>query len=77
MKKVFKIILTVLIIILFPLGMLYCIGKALFADKRNFVTYLGMFFIFILGFCLCVALFYKDLPWAMTVINWFQSWIAH
>lgn len=71
--KVLKTIGIILLIILFPIGILYCIGKALFGDKRNFVTYLGMFFILAIGFFLCAGIFWKDLPWMVTMVEWFKN----
>ena len=71
--KVLKTIGIILLVVLFPIGILYCIGKALFGDKRNFVTYLGMFFIFAAGFCLCAGLFWHDLPWMVTAVEWVKN----
>ena len=75
MKKVWKTILTVFLIVLFPLGIIYCIGRALFADNRNFASYLGMIFLFIGGFALCAGLFWKDLPWMVTSIDWVKGFL--
>ena len=55
MKKWIKIIL----IVLFPLGMLYCIGKNLFS--RSFASFLGAIFLFGLGMLLAIYLFRFDL----------------
>lgn len=73
MKDVWKKIAVILLIVLFPIGMIYCIGKALFADKRGFAVYLGMLFIFIGGFALCVGIFWQDLPWMVSVVAWFKT----
>lgn len=75
MKKVWKTILIVLLVVLFPLGILYCVGRALFADNRNFATYLGILFIFLGGFALCVGMFWRDLPWVITAIEWVKNFL--
>lgn len=58
MKKINKI-LTILLIILFPIGMLYCIGKNLFS--RNFTSFLGGICLLVAGFLLCVFLLRPDI----------------
>lgn len=52
MKKIFK----VLLIILFPLGIIYCIGQNLFS--KNFAGFLGA--IFILGGGVLLGIYIKD-----------------
>lgn len=74
MKKVLKTILIVIVVILFPIGILYCIGKALFADNRTFATYLGMLFIFLAGFIVCFLIFRQDLVQA--AVNWINNIIG-
>ena len=49
MKKFVRIMM----VILFPIGILYCIGRALFTGN-GFASYLGMIFIFGIGILLGV-----------------------
>ena len=58
MKNLNKI-LTIIMIILFPLGIIYCIGKNLFSD--NFASFLGGIFIFILGVGLSIYYLRPDI----------------
>lgn len=55
MKKVINTIL----IVLFPLGIIYCVFKNLFSG--NFTTFLGGVFLFGLGMLLAIYLFRFDL----------------
>ena len=48
----FKKVLNIILVILFPLGIIYCIGKNLFSG--NFASFLGGIMLFALGFVLCV-----------------------
>ena len=69
MKKVGKILL----ILLFPLGIIFCIGRALFTGK-DFYSYLGMFFIFGLGVLLGIYLGNPEMVkgWINTIGGWFS-----
>ena len=66
MKKLKKIKI-ILLIVFFPIAMVYCIGKALFTGQ-GFASYLGMFFIFGLGTLLGVYLGNPEM-----VKGWFQA----
>lgn len=55
MKKFWKIVLVVL----FPLGVIYCVGKNLFSG--NFSAFLGGVFLFAIGFGLSVYLLRPDI----------------
>ena len=50
---------TILLVILFPLGILYCIGKNLFTG--NFASFLGGVFLFAVGFVVSIVLFRPDI----------------
>lgn len=69
MKKFWRIFL----IILFPLGIVFCIGKALFSNK-DFASFLGMVLILGIGVLLGVYLGNPEMVngWIQTV----QSWIG-
>lgn len=69
MKKFWRIFL----IILFPLGIVFCIGKALFSNK-DFASFLGMILIFGIGVLLGVYLGNPEMvnEWIQTI----QSWIG-
>ena len=54
-----KRLLRIFLIVLFPLGIIYCIGKNLFSG--NFVSFLGGIFLFACGFALSVYLLRPDL----------------
>lgn len=68
MKKFWRIFL----IVLFPLGIVYCVGRALFTGN-GFASYLGMFFIFGFGTLLGVYLANPEMVrgWFQTVAGWF------
>lgn len=68
MKKIFYTIRTVLLIIFFPLGLLYCIGTALFSDKRNFRTYIGI--ITLMGLSLLLGIYLVQPEWFDPIIAW-------
>lgn len=55
MKKLLK----VLLVLIFPLGMLYCIGKNLFSG--NAASFLGGVLLLAIGFILAVGLLRHDL----------------
>lgn len=69
MKRFWRIFL----IILFPLGIVFCIGKALFSNK-DFASFLGMILILGIGVLLGVYLGNPEMVngWIQTV----QSWIG-
>lgn len=70
--KTGKIILTVLMIILFPLGIVYCIGINLFAGKK-FTAFLGGVLLFGVGMLLAIYLVrpeYYVIAWEY-VKGWF------
>jgi len=72
-KSPIKKILTVLLIILFPLGMIYCIGIALFSDKRSFKTFIGIVLIFGIGILL--GMYFIDHTVYDAIINWIvKAW---
>ena len=48
-----------LLVILFPLGMIYCMGKALFC-RGDFVTFLGCVCIAVLSFVVGVIISYYN-----------------
>ena len=52
-------ILRLILIILFPLGIVYCVGKNLF--NGNFVSFLGGVCLFALGFLLALWTLRPDL----------------
>lgn len=69
-----KKFLRILLIVLFPLGIVFCIGKALFSNK-DFSSFLGVLIICGLGILLG---FYIGQPetvegWVQAVVGWFQS----
>lgn len=68
MNKLNKI-LTIIMIILFPLGIIYCIGKNLF--NGNFASFLGGWFLFGLGFVFCIILLRPDI--SEPVFEFFRS----
>lgn len=55
MKKFFRLFL----IIFFPLGILYCVGKNLFSG--NFISFLGGIFLILLGFLISILLLRQDI----------------
>lgn len=66
-------ILTIILILLFPLGIIYCIGTALFSDKRTFATFLGITMIFGIGILLGIYLVQPS--WYDPIIAWFiDTW---
>ena len=54
-----KKFLTILMILVFPLGVIYCLGKNLF--NRDFVAFLGGVFLFLGGFALSLWLFNPEI----------------
>ena len=56
MKKLTKILL----IAIFPLGIIYCVGKNLFSG--NFAAFLGAIFLMLAGFLLPLLLLIDSLP---------------
>ena len=54
-----KKVLTIIMIVIFPLGIIYCIGKNLF--NGNFVTFLGGVFLAVIGFVVCVIWLRPDI----------------
>jgi hypothetical protein len=48
-----------LLIIFFPLGVIYCVGRNLFAG--NFASFLGAVFIFLGGFIVAILLLRPDI----------------
>ena len=67
--KIFKKILTIISIVLFPLFMLYCIGKNLW--NRTFIEFLGGLFLILTGFILAIVLLRPDLT--APIIAFFNS----
>lgn len=67
MKRFWRIFL----IILFPLGIVFCIGKALFSNK-DFASFLGMILILGVGVLLGVYLGNPEMVngWIQTVQSW-------
>ena len=70
MKKIFRIFL----IIMFPLGIIYCVGRALFTGK-DFASYIGMIFILGLGILLGVYFCNPEMVkgWLQTIGSLFKS----
>jgi hypothetical protein len=64
-----KKILNTLLIIFFPLGVLYCVGKNLFSG--NFASFLGGIFLVCIGFCLAIYFLRPDL--IEQILVFFQS----
>ena len=60
--------LRIILIVLFPLGIIYCVGKNLFSG--NFVTFLGGVLLFGLGFLLALWTLRPDL--VEPIINFFS-----
>ena len=57
--KTLKKIATILMIVLLPIGMIYCIGKNLF--NGNFASFLGGISLFVIGFVLAIVLLRPDI----------------
>lgn len=68
MKKLNKV-LTIIMIILFPIGIVYCIGKNLFSG--NFAPFLGGLILFLGGFVLAMFLLRPDL--VEPIISFFKG----
>ena len=64
LKKIFRIML----IVLFPLGVLFCIGKNLFSG--NFVGFLGGLFLFVIGAIVGLIIFAPEVY--QPIINFFR-----
>ena len=64
-------ILTLLLIIFFPLGIVFCIGKNLFS--RDFWSFLGGLLLFACGFVLAIYLFRYDI--IEPIITFFSNFI--
>ena len=56
--KTLKKILSIMMIVLFPVGILYCVGKNLFSG--NFATFMGGVLLFASGFVLALFLLRPD-----------------
>ena len=54
-----KKFMTILMVLIFPLGVIYCLGKNLF--NRDFVAFLGGVFLFLGGFGLSLWLFNHEI----------------
>ena len=57
--KTLKKIATIIMIVLLPLGMIYCIGKNLF--NGNFASFLGGVSLLVVGFVLAIVLLRPDI----------------
>jgi hypothetical protein len=57
--KTLNKILTIIMIIIFPLGIIYCVGKNLF--NGNFASFIGGILLFVMGFVLAIFLLRPDL----------------
>lgn len=55
MSKKFNMIKNIILIILFPLGIIYCIGKCLFAN--SLCGFIGALLLCVCGFCIGVYLY--------------------
>ena len=66
-----KKIATIIMIVLFPLGMIYCIGKNLFSG--NFASFLGGVCLFIVGFILAIFLLRPDI--VEPIINFIANFV--
>lgn len=60
--------LKIIMIVLFPIGIIYCIGKNLFGS--NFVAFLGGLFLLIIGFVLAIFLLRPDI--VEPIFNFFR-----
>lgn len=67
--KTIKKIITITAIILFPLFMLYCIGKNLW--NRGLIEFLGGLFLLITGFIIAVFVLRPDI--VEPIINFFKT----
>ena len=76
MKKFFQTLLTILLIVFFPLGILFCVGKNLFSG--GFTQFLGGILLFAAGAVLAIYFLRYDLiePVIVFVQNTFQSIIG-
>ena len=68
MKKI-KLLKLLLLIVFFPLGIIYCIGKNLFGG--GFASFLGGIFLFAVGFI--VALYFLRYDLVKPVIGFIQT----
>jgi hypothetical protein len=65
-----------LLVILFPLGIIYSIGKALFS-RGDFVIFLGCLSISLLSFIGGVLLMYNNPQWIEPILTFLSSvWTA-
>ena len=55
MSKKFNMIRNIILIILFPLGIIYCIGKCLFAN--SLCGFIGALLLCMCGFCVGIYLY--------------------
>lgn len=55
MKNKLNKLITILFIILFPLGIIYCVGKCLFAN--SIAGFIGALLLCVAGFCIGVYLY--------------------
>lgn len=69
--KTLNKILTIIMIIIFPLGIIYCVGKNLF--NGNFASFIGGILLFVIGFVLAIFLLRPDI--AQPIITFFSSLI--
>ena len=69
MNKRFSKVLNILLVIFFPVGIIYCIGKNLFGG--NFSTFLGGLLLFASGFVLALFLLRPDI--VKPVLSFFNN----
>lgn len=70
-RGILKLIIRILMIVIFPIGMLYCIVRALLPGRKGLTSYLGMIFIFVAGFALCFCFLRQGL--LLAVVDWIKS----
>lgn len=58
-----------LLVIIFPVGIVYCLSKALFGN--NFPTFLGVVFAIGIGILLGIYLVHPE--FYINIINWFKA----
>ena len=57
--EIFKKTIRIVMMVLFPLGIIYCVGKNLFSG--NFASFMGGVFLFVLGFVVSVCWLRPDI----------------
>lgn len=69
----FKKILNVLLVIFFPIGAIYCVGKSLFANGIS--GFIGAILLFVIGATTAIFIFRYDLvePIVEIVMNFIYS----